>query len=224
MDKKHFVSEANRLAGCDDPAQLRSVLLEALRRRSKSDREVFATLHNELHRIARSKMHFERPSHSLQPTALVNEAFIKIFKGKIMPDFWADTSRAVKLIGHAMEQILNDHADAHRANKRGGPIRKRVPLDEHQAKELLESESFPQLDSALLIRPEQSEEIIGVRESLKLLREAAPRQATVVQLQFYAGLTQEEVGFALSISLETVKLDTRKAKSFLKLHLTKKAV
>jgi RNA polymerase sigma factor (sigma-70 family) len=122
-----------------------------------------------------------------------------------------------------MEQILNDQADAHRAKKRGGANRQRVPLDERQAREFVESASWVQLDSELLIKPEQSEEIVAVREALRLLRHISPRQALVTELQFYSGLTQEEVATALDVSLETVKADSRKAKVFLKVHLTEKS-
>ena len=200
-----------------------SHVLNELRKRSESDRELFATLQNELHRIARSKMRFERPDHTLQASALVNELFIKIFHGKASFDFVNDTKVAVKYLSRAMEQILNDHADAYRAKKRGGANRRRVPLDEQQAQQFLENRSWVQPDSALLIKPEQSEQIIGVREALKILRATSPRQAHVTELQFYAGLTQEEIASVLDVSIETVKLDTKKAKAFLKLHLTKRA-
>jgi RNA polymerase sigma factor (sigma-70 family) len=204
------------------PEQLGSLLVEQLRHASESDREAFASLHSELRRIARSKMRRERPEHTLQPTALVNEAFLKIFRGSLPTDFWVDPSSATKLIAHAMEQILNDHADAHQAQKRGGPARQQVPISEQQAREFFDSDSFVQLDSALLIKPEQSETIVGVREALRILRKISPRQASVIQLQFYGGLTQEEVSGSLGVSLETVKLDTRKAKAFLKVHLEHK--
>jgi hypothetical protein len=85
-----------------------------------SDREIFASLRTELRRIARAKMRFERPDHTLQATALVNEAFIKLFKTDQPAEIWADSSQALRLIANAMEQILNDHADAHNAYKRGG--------------------------------------------------------------------------------------------------------
>jgi RNA polymerase sigma factor (sigma-70 family) len=202
------------------PEELGSLLLEQLRCQSESDREAFASLQHELRRIARSKMRGERPDHTLQPTALVNEAFLKIFRGRLAADFWTDPTRALQLIAHAMEQILNDHADAHQALKRGGPARRQVPIDDQQAREFLDSNSFVQLDSALLIKPEQSESIVGVREALLLLRKISPRQAWVMQLQFYGGLTQEEVSASLGVSLETVKLDTRKAKAFLRVHLS----
>ena len=167
-------------------------------------------------------MRGERANHTLQPTALVNEAFLKIFKGRLAADFWADPTCALKLVAHAMEQILNDHADAHRAQKRGGPERQQVPINDQQAHDFFDSNSFVQLDSALLIKPEQSESILGVREAIRLLRKTSPRQASVIQLQFYGGLTQEEISAALGVSLETVKLDTRKAKAFLKVQLEHK--
>lgn len=118
-----------------------------------------------------------------------------------------------------MEQVLNDWADAYHAGKRGGLTRKRVPLDENQRREFGQSEDPAKLDRALMLSPQQSEEILGVREALVALRKTAPRQADVVQLQFYGGLTQEEVAKALQLSVETVKLDTKKAKAFLKVKL-----
>jgi len=206
----------------DTPQELGALLVEQLRHQSESDREAFASLQHELRRIARSKMRGERPDHTLQPTALVNEAFLKIFRGHLPATFWTDPTAALKLVAHAMEQILNDHADSHNAQKRGGPERHQVPINDQQAVEFFDSNSFVQLDSALLIKPEQSESIIGVREALRLLRKISPRQATVIQLQFYGGLTQEEVSASLGVSLETVKLDSRKAKAFLRVHLSQR--
>jgi RNA polymerase sigma-70 factor (ECF subfamily) len=185
-----------------------------------SDHEIFVTLRSELRRIARAKMRFERPDHTLQPTALVNEAFIKLFSANLSADFWEDSSRAIRLIAHAMEEILIDHADAHRAQKRGGAQKQRVPLDEQQAREFGDGDFNIRIDPELLVRPEQSATVLGVRKALELLRKASPREARVLQLQFYGGLTQEEVAAALGVSLETVKLDSRKAKAFVKEHLS----
>jgi RNA polymerase sigma factor (sigma-70 family) len=188
--------------------------------KSASDREIFASLRSELRRIARAKMRFERIDHTLQPTALVNEAFIKVFKAEVAPDFWADESQALRLIANAMEQILNDHADAHHAFKRGGSQKHRVPLDEQQAREFGDAELNVQIDPELLVRPDQSEKVLGVRKVLEMLRESSPREARVLQLRFYCGLTQEEIAAVLGVSLETVKLDVRKAKAFMKTHLS----
>ena len=197
-----------------------AALVRELRGRTQTEREMFGALQHELRRIARAKMRHERSDHTLQPTALVNEAFLKLHRSELPADFWNDPTNALRLIAHAMEQILNDWADGYRAQKRGGAVKKRVPLDENQAREFAKNEDLPKLDSDLLVSPQQAEEIMGVREALALLRKSAPRQADIVQLQFYGGLTQDEVATILSVSLETVKLDTRKAKAFLKVHLT----
>jgi len=204
----------------NDLTPISAALVEELRGRTQTEREMFTALQHELRRIARAKMRHERSDHTLQPTALVNEAFLKIRGSQLPVDFWDDPQKALRLIAHAMEQILNDSADSYRARKRGGAQKRRVPLDENQAREFAKGEELPKLDSDLLVGPEQAEEIIGVREALALLRKVAPRQANVVQLQFYGGLTQDEVASLLSVSVETVKLDTRKAKAFLKSHLT----
>lgn len=213
-------TDSGELCKDNSPEELGALLVEQLRHQSESDRQVFASLQHELRRIARAKMRGERPNHTLQPTALVNEAFLKIFKGHLALDFWTDPTCALKLVAHAMEQILNDHADAYRAQKRGGPERRQVPLNDEQAREFFDSDSFAPPDSALLIKPEQSESILGVREAIRLLRKTSPRQASVIQLQYYGGLTQEEVSASLGISVESVKLDTRKAKAFLRVHLS----
>lgn len=181
-----------------------------------SDREIFVSLRDELRRIARAKMRYERPDHTLQPTALVNEAFIKLFKADLSQDFGVDPTRALGLIAHAMEEILNDHADAHRADKRGGPQKQRVPIDEQQAREFGDGELKTRVDSELLIGPEQSEKVLAVRKALEMLRKDSPREARVLQLRFYGGLKLHEIAAVLGVSLETVKLDARKAKAFVK--------
>jgi RNA polymerase sigma-70 factor, ECF subfamily len=199
-----------------------SALASELRGQSESDRDVFVSLQQELRRIARSKMRLERSSHTLQASGLVNEVFIKIFRGKRSTTFFQDLPTAIRYLSHAMGQILCDHANAHQAQKRGGTSQKRVPLDEGQAKDFFESETWVQPDSDLLVRPDQSEEILAVREALSLLRQSSSRQALVIELQFYAGLTQKEISSLLDISIESIKLDTRKAKAFLKFRLTTK--
>jgi RNA polymerase sigma-70 factor (ECF subfamily) len=199
--------------------QLSGVLLTEMRSQSQSDREVFASLQQELRRIARGKMRSERPDHTLQPTALVNEAYLKFFRARLPVDFWNEPGRALRLVAHAMEQILNDHADAYRASKRGGAQKVRVAVDEEQAREFGDGEPIARLDPALFVSPTQSEEILAVGEALSLLRQTSPRQAQVVQLKFYGGLKQEETAAMLNVSVETVKLDWKKAKAFLKVHL-----
>jgi RNA polymerase sigma-70 factor (ECF subfamily) len=188
-----------------------------------TDYELFASLQSELRRIARAKMRFERPNHTLQATALVNEAFMKLFKTNLSPDFWTDSSRALRMIAHAMEEILIDHAEGYRAQKRGGAQKQRVPIDEQQAREFRDGELKIQIDSELLVKPEQSATVLGVRKALELLHKKSPRAARVLQLRYYGGLTQEEVAAVLGVSLETVKLDSRKAEAFVKTQLASRS-
>ena len=95
----------------------------------------------------------------------------------------------------------------------------RVPLDQAQAGEMSLNETPGHLDTELLVRPEQSEEVLAVHEAMAKLAQIAPRQAKVVQLQFFGGLTQEEIAAVLDLSLKTVKLDWRKARGYLQLCL-----
>jgi RNA polymerase sigma factor (TIGR02999 family) len=193
-------------------------LVANLRTHSQSDRDAFVALHTELHRLARIKMRSERIDHTLQPTALVNEAFIKIFRGNIPQDFWIDRSRAIRYIVRAMGQLLNDYADASNSQKRGGGNKRRIVLEDAQQAKPEFASSSRLGDLASLVTPESSERIVAVREALDLLRRTAPRQAEIVELMFYGGLSQEEIAALLDVSVETVKLDWRKAKAFL--HLT----
>jgi RNA polymerase sigma factor (sigma-70 family) len=138
-------------------------------------------------------------------------------------DFGENKSRTMRVIAHAMEQILNDHADAYRANKRGGAEKRRIPVDEHQAHEWNEDESQGLLDTALVVKPVRFEVVLGVRNGLRRLRQISPREAQVLQLHFYGGLTQQEIAASLGVSVETVKLDERKARAFLKVYLETKS-
>jgi RNA polymerase sigma factor (sigma-70 family) len=199
-------------------------LVSELRSRSSNERALFETLHHELRRIARAKMRKERVDHTLQATALVNEAFLKIHKTGLPIECWTDPVRASRVIAHAMEQILNDHADRHKANKRGGSSRQRVPLDETQARELASDPDSPlALDSELMIAPDRYEELLSVRSLLDSLKKDSPRSAEILRLQFYCSMTQEEIAELLDISVETVKLETRKAKAFMKVALESKS-
>jgi RNA polymerase sigma-70 factor (ECF subfamily) len=166
--------------------------------------ELFLQLQQELRRIARAKMTGERREHTLQPTALINEAFLRLFKNGEAGVAFEDDRHAVHTISLAMERVLMDYAESRGALKRGGPAQQRVDLHE--------------------IRPatgvEPAEQILSVRKALEQLKQIAPRQAQVVELQYYGGLTQDEIAALLEVSVETVKLDWRKAKGFLKLVLT----
>jgi len=201
------------------PSQdLSSELLEDLRAHTLTDRDMFALLQTELKRRARRKMASERPDHTLQATALVNEAFLRIFHNGDASR-WEDEGHAIHTISRAMERILIDHASARIAAKRGGK-QNRVPLDQGQSEEFGGGVQRERLDEELLVEPEQSERVLGVREALSDLEKEAPRRARVVRLQFYGGLTQDEIAAILGVSTETVKLDWKKAREYLKQKLS----
>jgi RNA polymerase sigma-70 factor, ECF subfamily len=192
----------------------------ALARECATDRELFAALHSELKRIARFTMRRERPTHTLTPTGLVNEAFIKLFRHTVPPDFWSDLSRARGFITRLMQQILNDHADARQAEKRGGN-RQRVAFDAQGGVDNAEGRQSPRIvSSELLVSPEVSETVLAVRQAVAALETVSPRQAESLRLSFFGGLTQDEIAAILGVSRETVKLDLRKAKAFLKVAMS----
>ena len=118
-----------------------------------------------------------------------------------------------------MQRVLLDHAESHASKKRGGGGKNRVPLDQQQAAEFGDGETPGLVDDHLLVAADQVENVLAVRGAIEQLNAIAPRQAQVVRLQFYGGLTQEEIAGALEVSVETVKLDWRKAKGFLRLVL-----
>ena len=163
---------------------------------ASAEAELLEVVYEELHRLASSYMRREhRRDHTLQPTALVNEAYVHLIGNN--PVNWDNRGHFYSAAAKTMRRILIDHARGHRAVKRSGRL-ERVALDEHviavdeQADELLE------LDAAL--------------DRLKLLDE---RQAQVVELRFFGGLTVEETAKAAGISEKTVKRDWALARAWL---------
>src|SRR4051794_2717344 len=157
----------------------------ARERDSDSAAELFPLVYQQLRNLARQRMANERPGHTLQATALVHEAYLKLLGGKSSP--WASQKQFFFAAAEAMRQILIDHARARAGLKRGGG-RKRVPLSG--------------LD---LSSDEQIPEILALDETISRLEKVSPDVAAVVRLRFYAGLSVEETAAALGISPRTVK-------------------
>lgn len=122
-------------------------------------------------------------------------------------------------MARAMEQILNDHADRYQASKRGGGNKRRVALDDDQARDLSESDAPSPIDPELMVTQERAEHHLAVREAIRVLDNTSPRQAEVIRLLSYGGLTREEVAASLEVSVETVKLDSKKARAFMRKYL-----
>jgi RNA polymerase sigma-70 factor (ECF subfamily) len=171
-------------------------LVDAFRDRVESPEDLFSQAYQELRQVARAYMRRERADHTLQATALVNEAYLKLFEGE--PFRWENRKHLFCTVARAMRRILVDHARSHRAERHGGEFRK-TNLDDHGPAIF---QDLPQL--------------IGLDEALKKLAKLNPRQAQVVELHSFAGLTEEEAADVLEVSLKTVKNDWRFAKAWLK--------
>jgi len=158
------------------------------------------TLYQELHRIAAGKMHYERGGHTLQPTALVNEAYLRLADGG--NSMWKDRAKVLGMAAHVMRHILVDHARAHRADKRGGGA-VQVTFDEN-----LELKGRSQVD------------VIAVDEAMQRLAEFDSRQEKILELHFFAGLTFEEIARQLGVSERTVKREWTMARAWLRQELS----
>jgi RNA polymerase sigma factor (TIGR02999 family) len=176
-----------------------SQVTELLVRWRGGDREALDSLlplvYDELRRIARHYLQGERPGHTLQSTALVNEAYVRM----VAQDFpqWQNRAHFFAVAAQLMRQILVDHARAHRASKRGGNVYK-VSLDE--------AEGQPQATDL---------DIVALDDALKNLAEMDPQQSKVVELKFFAGLSIEDTAEVLDISPSTVKRDWVTARAWL---------
>ena len=162
--------------------------------------ELFPFVYAELRNLARRRMANERAGHTLQATALVHEAYLKLLGGNGNP--WTSPKQFFFAAAEAMRQILIDHARARAVLKRGGG-KKRVPLS---VIDLASDEQIPQ--------------ILALDEAISRLEKVSPDVAAVVRLRFYAGLSVEETAEALGISPRTVKREWTYARARLFRELT----
>ena len=162
---------------------------------TSAESKLVPLVYEELRRLAKHFMRGERRNHTLQATALVHEAYIRLI-GEERVD-WQSRAHFFGLAGQAMRRILVDHARAKLAKKRGGS-RQKISLDD-----------------ALLFTDDPSQQILDLNNALDRLAERDPRQCRIVELRFFAGLTEEEIAEALGIAVRTVKNDWRVAKAWL---------
>jgi RNA polymerase sigma-70 factor, ECF subfamily len=152
-------------------------------------------VHQELHQIARRCMAGERVGHSLQATALVNEAYVRLVDGTVVE--WHDRAHFLAVAARIMRRILVDHARARGARKRGGGDA-RVTFDE-----------------ALVVTAEAREDFVALDDALEALAKFDERKSRVVELRFFGGLSVEETAAVLKVSVDTVMRDWRLAKAWL---------
>jgi RNA polymerase sigma-70 factor (ECF subfamily) len=152
-------------------------------------------VHSELRRLARRYMGRERPGHTLQATALVNEAYLRLVAVNRVR--WQNRAHFFAMAARVMRRILVDSARARGNDRRGGSARK---------------VSF---DDALLVANEPQQDLVALDEALTALEAVYPRKSQVVELRFFGGLSLEETAEALQVSTNTVKRDWRFAKLWL---------
>jgi RNA polymerase sigma-70 factor (ECF subfamily) len=152
-------------------------------------------VYEELRRLAHHYMSGQRPDHTLQATALVNEAYLRL-ADQTNPS-WRDRAHFFAVAARAMRQILVNYATSYRAQKRGGGAIK------------------VELDEATLVSPAESKEIVELHEALERLAALDPRKARVVELKYFAGLNHDEIAEVLKISTVTVRRDWIFAKAWL---------
>ena len=150
-------------------------------------------VYGELRHLAAVYLRKERPDHTLQPTALVHEAYLRLVDQQ--NPSWRDRSHFFGVAAHLMRQILVDHARRRRASKRAGH---NVPLEE--------TVSFAQ---------DRSADLVALDDSLSALEKLDPRKCRAVELPYFGGFTMEEIAQALEVSLVTVRRDLRMAEAWL---------
>ena len=157
--------------------------------------ELTPLVYEELRRLAHHYMEAQRPNHTLQTTALVNEVYLRL-ADQTNPR-WQNRAHFFAVAARAMRQILVSYARSQQAQKRGGGA---VKIE---------------LDEAAILSPEQSKEIVELHEALERLAALDSRKAQVVELKYFGGLNYDEMAEVLKISPVTVRRDWRIAKAWL---------
>jgi len=171
------------------------LLAEVAKGNENAASRLIPLVYAELRRLAGWYMRRERSDHTLQPTALVHEAYLKLVEQRSVD--WQSRAHFFGIAAQVMRRILVDHARGHLRKKRGGG-QLAVPIEE-----------------ALVFTPEQSLELVKLDQALEQLTKLDARQGKIVELRFFGGLTVEQTADLLGISPKTVKRDWSVAKAWL---------
>jgi len=163
--------------------------------------QLIPLVHRELHEIARRCLKGERPGHTLQPTALVNEAYLRLIDVRRVS--WKNRTHFLAMSARLMRRVLVDFARSRHYQKRGGGAMK-VSLDEAHA-----------------VATERGQDLVALDEALTALSAVDERKARVIEMRFFGGLTVEETADVLHVSRETVLRDWRLARAWLMQELLK---
>lgn len=182
------------------PDELNVLLARARAGDANAVAQMMPLVYDELRRVAARYMRRERPGQTIQATALVHEAYLRLLKDKAR--HWQNRAHFLAIAATAMREILVERARARGAAKRGG-ARDRITLDE-----------------ASLAVPDQPIDLDAIDEALTRLARLDPRQARIVELRFFGGLTVEEAAAVLGISPATLKREWSVARAWLRRALT----
>jgi len=160
----------------------------------KAAEDLLPLVYSELHRLARGYMRRERPDHTLQATALINEAYLRLAHEDAD---WKSREHFIGVAANVMRRVLVDYARAHKAEQRGGGL-KRVEMQDD-----------------LAISPGRIDEIASLDDALKRLEIQNARQARIVELRYFGGLSVEEISSLLKMSPRSVKRDWALARVWL---------
>jgi RNA polymerase sigma factor (TIGR02999 family) len=177
------------------------LLFEVSHGNREAEAALMTQVYGELRRLARRYMRAERANHTLQPTALVNEAYMRLMADP--ETTWQNRAHFFATAAQLMHHILVDHARARKAAKRGG-IQHQVTLTE-----------------GLVSAENKSVDVLALHEALEKLATLDERQARVVEMHFFGGMTFAEIAHVLDASERTVKRDSEMARAWLKLHMSK---
>ena len=158
-------------------------------------------VYRELHKLARAYLRRGQPNQSLQPTALINEAFLRLLD-QSQPVQWENRAHFFGIAARLMRIILVDHARARHAGKRGG-VTAAVTLDDWMA-----------------VSPGRAPDVLEIDEALDRLAAVDERKAKVIELRYFGGMNREEVAAALGLTVPTVKRDLRLGEAWLRRFLT----
>jgi RNA polymerase sigma factor (TIGR02999 family) len=177
------------------PADVTSLLNKLAAGDQEAAAQLVPLVYEELRRLAARRLRQERPDHTLQATALVHEAYVKLAAQRSAK--WQNRAQFFGVASQVMRRILVDYARGQQRIRRGGKQQK------------------VSLDDVLLVSPERTEEVLSVHESLSRLEKLDARQARIVELRYFGGLTVEEIAEVVGLSSKTVMRELNVAKAWL---------
>ena len=177
------------------PAEVTSLLNKLAEGDQEAAAKLVPLVYDELRRIAASRLRHERPHHTLQTTALVHEAYLKLAVQRNAK--WENRAQFFGVASQVMRRILVDYARTRQRIRRGGK--------QHRVS----------LDDVLLVSPDRTAELLAVDESLSKLEKLDPRQGRIVELRYFGGLTIEEIAEVVGVATKTVTRELNVAKAWL---------